>query len=121
MEYLKNWLKSSGQAMMAKSDFCQLWLTCASKKEADKIANTLLVKHLVACVRQMPVSSDFWWKGKIDNSKEVMLLMEGRLDLFNKVEVEIAKAHSYETFVLEAVPVSRISKGAKKWLENELE
>ena len=99
--------------------YCQLWLTCKDKAEADKITNTLLVKHLVACVRQMPISSSYWWEGKIEQSEETMLLMESKLENFAKVEAEIAKIHSYKTFVLEAVAVKKISKGAAAWLERE--
>ena len=100
--------------------FCQLWLTCADKKEADKITNTLLVKHLVACVRQTPVSSDFHWQGKIEHNNEVLLQMESKLELFDEIEAEVKKNHSYDTFVLEATPISRISKKADKWLKTEL-
>lgn len=100
--------------------FCQLWLTCANKKEADKIANTLLEKRLVVCVRQMLVSSDYWWKGRLENSSEILLQMESREDLFEEVEHEVAKLHSYDTFVLEATPVVKISKKAGQWLKKEL-
>lgn len=105
---------------MKPAKFCQLWLTVGSKEEADKIANTLLVKHLVACVRQIPVSSDYWWKGRIDHSNEILLQMESRQDLFDQVEAEVAKLHTYSTFVLEATPVTAISKSAAKWLKSEL-
>lgn len=100
--------------------FCQLWLTVGSKAEADKIANTLLVKHLAACVHQIPVSSEYRWKGKINHSDEILLQMESREDLFEQVEAEVAKLHSYDTFVLEATPIISISKSAAKWLESEL-
>jgi len=70
---------------MRNSKFCQLWLTVGSKEEADKIANTLLVKHLVACVRQIPVSSDFLRQGKQEHSDEVLLQMESALELFDEV------------------------------------
>ncbi len=103
---------------MAK--FCQLWLTCEDKKEASKIAKVLLKKRLIACAKQMPVTSEFHWQGKIDQANETLLLMESREDLFDKVEAEVAKLHSYNTFVLEAVPVSKVSKDAQKWLEGEL-
>jgi periplasmic divalent cation tolerance protein len=103
------------------ADFCQLWLTCKDKHEADKIANSLLGKHLIACARQVPVTSDYLWKDKVEHSIETMLLMESRLDLFDKVETEIAKLHSYDTFVLEAIPVSRVSKGVVDWLKQELQ
>ena len=102
------------------SNFCQLWLTCADKKEANKIAYTLLEKHLVACVHQMPISSTFHWKGEIASTNEVLLQMESSFDLFDKVEAEVAKLHSYEAFVLEAVPALKVSKKAQAWLTEEL-
>lgn len=105
---------------MAKSDFCTLLLTCASRDEADKITNTLLVKHLVACVRQMPVTSNYRWHGKVEHEDEIMLIMESRLELFDLVEAEVARYHSYDTFVLEALPVDRVSAKAAKWLDSEL-
>ncbi len=105
---------------MSKPNFYQLWLTCADKQEADKIANTLLVKHLVACAKQISVSADYRWQGKIDKSDEILLLMESREDLFDEIEREVAKLHSYDTFVLEATPVYKISKKAEKWLNEEL-
>ena len=101
--------------------FCQIWLTVGSKEEADKIANTLLVKYLVSCVRQIPISSDYRWKGKIEHSNEILLQMESREDLFDQVEKEVAELHTYSTFVLEASPVFAISKSAEKWLKSELQ
>ena len=103
-----------------KNDFCQLWLTCANKVEADKIARALLEKHLVACVHKIPIASNFHWQGKIKSSKEVLLQMDSLDDLFDEVEREVVKLHSYDTFVLQAVSVSRTSKKAEHWLEKEL-
>ncbi|HLG91126.1 MAG TPA: divalent-cation tolerance protein CutA [Candidatus Saccharimonadales bacterium] len=105
---------------MAKRDYCQLWLTVSSKEEADEIANTLLVKHLVACVKHVSITSDFNWQSKIENSKEVLLVMDSALELFDEIENEVKKLHSYDTFVLQAVPVTKVSKDAEKWLKSEL-
>lgn len=99
---------------------CQLWLTCANQKEADKIAEVLLQKRLVACVRQVPINSAYRWKGKMESSNEVLLMMESREDLFKKIESEILKLHSYDTFVLSATPTEKISKAAEAWLTKEL-
>lgn len=105
---------------MTKNDFCQLWLTCANEKEATKITKPLLAKRLVACIHKIPVSSSFRWQGKIDSSKEVLLVMDSHEDLFDEVEREVAKLHSYDTFVLESVNISKISKKAQNWLKSEL-
>ena len=100
--------------------YCQLWLTCKDHAEAAVITKSLLDKHLVACVRQMPVVSDYRWQGKIEHEGEVLLVMASRDDLFDEAEQEVAKLHSYGTFVLEALPIKNISKKAKAWLKQEL-
>jgi periplasmic divalent cation tolerance protein len=102
------------------TDYCLLYLSCKDSAEAEKIAHSLLEKHLISCAKQVPTTSAFRWQGKIENAEEILLIMESRENLFDKVEAEIAKLHSYDTFVLEAVPVSRISKNAKRWVEDEL-
>ena len=99
------------------ASLCQLWLTCANKQEAGKVANTLLVKHLIACAKQITVESDYIWQGKIERADEVLLVMESKCSLFNKVEAEVKKLHSYDTFVLTAIPLLAISKEADKWLD----
>jgi periplasmic divalent cation tolerance protein len=103
-----------------ENNFCQLWLSCKDEKEAAAITDVLLAKHLVACAKQIPVGSTFRWQGKIEHDNEVLLLMESRLDLFDQIESEVAKLHSYDTFVLEAMPVAWVSKSAHKWLRQEL-
>lgn len=100
--------------------FCQLWLTCKDKAEANKVAKLLLDKKLVACAKQVSVSSDFIWKSKIESGKEVLVLMESREDLFGEIEKEVARLHSYDTFVLQAARITKISKKAAKWLDDSL-
>lgn len=104
-----------------KNNFCQLWLTCKDKQEADKIAKNLLDKHLIACYGQhSSYVGEFWWHGKVEQADEVFLGMLSKLDLFDEIEQEVAKLHSYDTFVLEAILVSKISKKAVVWLKSEL-
>ncbi len=97
-----------------------LFLTCANQKEANKIVNALLKKHLITCVKSMPVSSSFLWQGKKDTAKEVLLVMESAESKFKAIEREIRNHHSYDTFVLLSIPVSQISTGVAKWMKQEL-
>lgn len=100
--------------------FCLIWLSCKDKAEADKIADTLIEKKLIACAKQLPVKSSFSWEGKANKSEEIWMSMESREDLFDEIEQEVAKLHSYDTFVLTSNPVTKISSKAKKWLEESL-
>ena len=104
-----------------KTDFIELFLTCGSWQEAQKIADVLLEKKLVACVEFIEIKSKNWWQGKLEEGKEIKLIMRSAEHLFDKVEAEVKKLHSYETFVLEALPATRVSKDAQKWLSETLD
>ena len=94
-----------------------LFLTCADKTEADKITNALLEKRLAACVKQTTVSSTFYWDGIVQQSNEVLLLIESVEERFNAIEKVISKLHSYDQYVLTAVPISKTTPGVIKWIE----
>lgn len=97
-----------------------LFLTCASNKEADKIAKDLLKKHLIVCAKKTPVSSSFLWQGKIDSGKEVLLIMESVESKFKQIEKQIKKLHSYDMPVLISLTISQASSGVAKWIKKEL-
>lgn len=103
-----------------KPEFVELVLTCGSWQEAQKIADVLLEKRLVACVEFMEIKSKHRWLGKIDEVHEIKLIMETVADNFAKVEAAVGKLHSYETFVLQMIPVTKLSKGAAEWLTEEV-
>ena len=101
------------------TEFVELVLTCGSWQEAQRIADALLKKHLVACAEMMEIKSKYHWHGKIDEANEVKLIMETVASNFEKVEAEVKKLHSYDTFVLKQIPVHRVSELAGKWWEAE--
>lgn len=102
------------------SRFCYLYLTCASKAESEKIATHLLQQRLIVCAKHIPIRAAYWWRGKIESGNEILLAMESRPGLFEEIENEVASLHSYGTFVLEAVPVSNVSKAASRWMDDNL-
>lgn len=97
-----------------------LLLTCADKKEADKIANSLLEKKLIVCAKKSFVSSSFLWKGKIQSSNEILLIMDSLIDNFDKINNEIKKLHNYKTFVLTSIRVEKTTKEVEDWVKEEL-
>lgn len=99
---------------------CLLFLTCANVAEADAISKSLLEKRLVACIKASPVSSSFLWEGKIQKSNEILLIMDSIEENFEKVKTEVAKLHSYDTFVLVATPVSHATNEVMKWMHTEM-
>jgi periplasmic divalent cation tolerance protein len=102
---------------MSDHRFIELFLTCGSWQEAQGIVDVLLEKKLIACAEFLDVKSRYWWEQHIEEAKEVKLIMQTITDNFSKIEAEIAKLHSYKTFVLNAVPIAQISENAGLWVE----
>jgi periplasmic divalent cation tolerance protein len=96
------------------------YLTCVNNREVDKISKALLEEKLIACIKKISVSSTFWWKGKIDSSKEIVVMLESVEENFEKIEAVVKKLSSYETPILFSVPVLKTTKGVENWLEKEL-
>ena len=104
---------------MADTQFVELVLTCGSWQEAQRIADTLLDQHLVACVEFMEVKSKSWWRKRLEETDEVKLIMQSVTGNFAKVEKAVAKLHSYDTFVLQQIPLTNLSTKAQAWLSKE--
>lgn len=96
------------------------YLTCPNEELADKISKALFDKKLVACAKKFPVRSTSWWKGKLGSANETLVSYESIEENFDKVNMEVAKLHSDETYVLYSVPVSKTTKEVEKWIEEEL-
>ena len=70
--------------------------TEVDKKNASKLANLLLREKLIPCITFKNIESHFWWKGNINQSKEVQLIIKCKKENINIVCNKIAEWHSYE-------------------------
>lgn len=107
--------------MTSKPVYVELVLSCGGWQEAQAIADSLLEQKLVACVEFFGTKSKYHWQGSLETANEVKMIMHSAAHLFETVEAEVKKLHSYETFVLQAIPVSHVSTDAKKWLDLTLD
>lgn len=97
-----------------------IFLTCASQKEAQKIGRALLERKLVACTKMLPVSSSFWWKGKREQAREVLVIFETLEKHWTEIEEVVRKLHSYELPVMFALPVKKTTNDVLEWLDEEI-
>ena len=85
---------------MPLSDFNQeiyiIITTESDKSNASKLAELLLREKLIPCVNFKNIESHFWWKGEINQSKEVQLMIKCKEGNVNKVCDRISDLHSYE-------------------------
>ncbi|XP_026192620.1 uncharacterized protein LOC113147180 [Cyclospora cayetanensis] len=71
--------------------------TTSTIEEAKSIADHLVGNHLAACVQLVPaIESVYQWKGKIEKSSEVLLIIKTQRSNAQLVVDAIKQQHSYD-------------------------
>lgn len=95
-------------------------VTCPNKKVSEQITEILLEKRLAACVNIIAnVSSHYLWKGKKESSKEVLMIIKTRTELFERLAESIIKNHPYDLPEIIALPIVQGSVKYLKWIDKE--
>lgn len=97
-----------------------IYITCKNKKEAKKIAISLINKRLVACCNIFPIETIYWWQGKVVNDRETVLIVKTLKRNFKKVEKEVKKLHSYTSPCILEIPTTQSNKDYLNWLKKEI-
>jgi len=100
--------------MKATARFRIVLVSAPDLKTARRLAHGALRERLAACANLIPgVESHYWWRGKIESSREVLLLFKTSAGRLRKLEELILAEHPYDTpeFV-----VLSLTGGAEKYL-----
>jgi len=104
------------------TEYIQVLTTVEHKADAENIAKSLVEKRLAACVQILgPLTSYFYWQGKLDSAAEYLCLIKSRNDLFAELEAAIKSMHPYEVPEIVATPITKGGKDYLNWLAAELE
>jgi len=101
--------------------FILIFITAANKKEAGKIARGILEHKLAACVNIVErIESLFWWKSRIDQSGESLLLVKTKKTKLSSVIKLVKSLHSYEVPEIIALPIIAGEKKYLNWIDASL-
>lgn len=85
---------------------------------AERVAEQLIAKRLAACANiGAPVQSLYWWKGKIESAREIMVFFKTTGDRFAEFTSALKALHPYEVPEIICVTVSDGSPDYLRWVE----
>jgi periplasmic divalent cation tolerance protein len=103
------------------NQYIQVVTTTAKREEAEAIARALIEGRLAACVQLLgPITSVYRWKGAVETGQEWRLCIKSRRELFERVEQEIRRLHTYEVPEILAIPILAGSRDYLAWMDGEL-
>jgi periplasmic divalent cation tolerance protein len=90
--------------------------TVATAAEANSLAQALVERKLAACVQSFPVTSCYFWDGKINNDAEILLFIKTRSELYEQTETAIRALNAYATPEIICLPILSGSKPYLDWI-----
>jgi periplasmic divalent cation tolerance protein len=92
--------------------------TAGSEAEARKIAQHLIEHQVAACVNIVPgIESVYRWQGKIELSREWLLLIKTTAEKFPSVRAAISELHSYDLPECIAISIQDGNPAYLQWIE----
>ncbi len=89
--------------------------TTENRAEAEQIASTLVQRRLAACVQLVdPVTSVYRWKGQVEQSQEILVLIKTTKDQLEALKAAIGQLHSYD---VPEIIATQITWGHQPYLE----
>jgi periplasmic divalent cation tolerance protein len=94
-------------------------VTCGTLTEARLIARSAVSKRLAACANVVlsPVDSYYTWKGKLESSREYLLVIKTTAQRLPELEKEMKRLHTYDLPEFLALPISEGSNKYLSWLQ----
>lgn len=98
------------------------FVTVPNIEEARKIAKVLVENKLAACVNIIQnIFSIYWWRGKIEENHEHLLLIKTIEENSASLIQKINEVHSYETPECIGFKIEKGSEKYLKWIQEVVE
>jgi len=102
-------------------NYIVVMVTVDSQEQAKRISDVLLDRKLVACANVVEdIQSFYWWKGKVERSREILLLMKSRSELLEEIVRLVKENHSYEVPEVVALPILGGNPDYLRWIEDSV-
>jgi periplasmic divalent cation tolerance protein len=97
-----------------------VYMTAKDVSEARKLGRALVKDRLAACVNILgPMESMYWWKGAVQNDKEVALIAKTTTRTLDALIRKVLSIHSCEVPCVVAMPIAKGNPAFLRWIEKE--
>jgi len=94
-----------------------VYITAPNEQEAAKIAKALVEERLAGCVNIIKdIRSIYCWQGKIEDERELLMIVKTRRALLSSLKTRVKELHSYTVPEIIALPVVGGSEDYLAWL-----
>lgn len=106
--------------MKSARNFRIVLVTTPDVKTARKLIRIVVEARHAACGNLVPgIESHYWWQGKLEHSKEALVLFKTTSNHLKSLEALILKNHPYDTPEIIALPLASGNARFLDWIFQE--
>lgn len=97
-----------------------IYVTAPDHDTALALARLAVSERLAACANVLgPITSIYWWGGKLNEEGEVALVLKTRADLVAALTERLRAAHPYDCPCVVAMPITGGNPAFLAWIAAE--
>jgi periplasmic divalent cation tolerance protein len=105
----------------ASTKYVIVLVTAPDLKVARQLARSALQDRLIACANLVPrIESYYRWRGKVESSREVLMVLKTKLQRLGALEKLILAKHPYDTPEFLVLPVKTGSARYLQWIADSV-
>jgi periplasmic divalent cation tolerance protein len=113
--------KPSNMPMKSAISYAVVLVTVPDLATARKMVQAALLAKAAACANLVPkIESHYWWKGKLEQTAEVLLLFKTDRLKMARLEKIVMSHHPYDTPEIIMMPLTSGSERFLKWMRDTL-
>ncbi len=97
-----------------------VFITAATLEEAERLGRTLLDERLAACVNTTPVRSAYWWRGRVEEAGETLLIVKTAARLVDALTARVRALHSSTVPEVIAIPIVGGNPDYLRWIDESV-
>lgn len=98
-----------------------VYITAGSEEEAKKIARSLVISKLAACVNIISgMNSIYFWKGELQDDRELVLIAKTTEDRLVELTKHVKAIHSYDCPCIVGIPIQGGSEDFLNWIKDQV-
>ncbi len=104
---------------MERAEFKIITTTVGNKMQAAALADAIVRARLAACVQFWPIQSTYWWKGRRETGRELILSCKTTSRRVIALIAFIKAQHSYEVPEIVVTPIETGHPAYLGWIKRE--
>jgi len=99
--------------------YCMVYVTTASKEEAQEIGHAIVTERLAACANVIGgMHSVYRWREAVEEAEECVLILKTRRALVEDVIARVTALHSYDVPCVVVYDISGGFPAYLAWIES---